>query len=258
MGARCQTFCGALRRRTVRQRSALSAQRVGTSSASASGSNWRHMLVNDYHRDISPPSRIYTALGPVGWQARTFQTNYTKPQEYHALPHLIAALYSGLELRNPASAAAIPMASYTRPPGPNGAMPPNYPQQLPAPPLSHNGNYPQSQALPSMAPSTNGGGPYGAAPSYSQPQPPYQHHQPPYQSQSPHQQQHHSQQRPPQSHQQQTYQPQQQPPPQAQLQRSQASPASTSPTQPQSQATAGEGVGKLEPISIVVNGRRYA
>lgn len=145
------------------------------------------------------------------------------------------------------------MASYTRPPGPNGTIPPNYPHQLPAPPLSHNGNYAQSQALPSMVPSTNGTDPYGAAPSYSQPQPPYQHHQPPYQSHSPH---HPSQQRPPPSHQQQAYQ--QQPPPMAQMQRSQASPASTSPTQPQSQAAAGEGVGKLEPVSIVVNGRRYA
>ncbi|ROW01621.1 hypothetical protein VSDG_02253 [Cytospora chrysosperma] len=149
------------------------------------------------------------------------------------------------------------MASYTRPPGPNGAIPPNYSHQLPAPPLSHNSSYPPPQSLPSMAPSTNGSGPYGATPSYSQPPQPYQHHQPPYQGQSPHQQQHQSQQRPPPSHQQQPYQ-QQQPPPQHQPPRSHASPASTSPTQPQSQATAGEGAGKLEPVSIVVNGRRYA
>ncbi|ROW18054.1 hypothetical protein VPNG_00333 [Cytospora leucostoma] len=148
------------------------------------------------------------------------------------------------------------MASYTRPPGPNGAVPPNYPHQLPAPPLSHSSNYPPPQPLPSMASSNNGNGPYGAAPNYSQPQQPYQHHQQPYQSQSPQQQQHQSQQRPPPPHQQQPYQ--QQPPSQHQQQLSMASPASTSSTQPQSRATAGEGVSKLDPVSIIVNGRKYA
>lgn len=135
------------------------------------------------------------------------------------------------------------MASYTSPRGPNGTIPAGYPHhQLPAPGHAHS-SYSSTQTLPSMAPSTNGHA--YAAPSYGQPQS-YQHHQSPYQTQ---------QGQPPQPHPQ-AYQ---QPPPPGPPQHSQPSPtAATQSQQPSSGGPVEGTVARLEPVSTVVNGRRYA
>lgn len=134
------------------------------------------------------------------------------------------------------------MASYSSPRGPNGTIPAAYSHQLPAPGHAHS-SYSSTQTLPSMASSTNGHA-YGAS-SYGQPQP-YQHHQSPYQNQQSQSSQPHPQ----------AYQ---QPPPPGAAQHSQPSPTATGQTHQGSSGGPAEGtVARLEPVSTVINGRRYA
>lgn len=134
------------------------------------------------------------------------------------------------------------MASYTTQRGSNGTVSPSYPHQLPAPGHSLT-SYASSQPLPSMAPTPNGSS-YGAQ-NYHQSQS-YQHTQPSYQSQQ-------NQQAPPPPHQQAYQQPSLPGPPQHAL------PSPTSNAQSQSSSGAAQSnVGKLEPVSTVVGGRRFS
>lgn len=134
------------------------------------------------------------------------------------------------------------MASYTTQRGPNGTVSPSYPHQLPAPGHSLT-SYASSQPLPSMAPSSNGSN-YGAQ-SYHQSQS-YQHSQPSYQTQQ-------GQQAPPPPHQQAYQQPPLPGPPQHAL----PSPTSSAHAQ-SSSGPAQSNVGKLDPVSTVVGGRRFS
>ncbi|KAJ4394589.1 hypothetical protein N0V93_003808 [Gnomoniopsis smithogilvyi] len=134
------------------------------------------------------------------------------------------------------------MASYTTQRGPNGTVSPSYPHHLPAPGHSLT-SYASSQPLPSMAPSSNGSS-YGAQ-NYHQSQS-YQHNQPSYQSQQnqqttgpPHQQAY------------------QQPPLPGPQQHGLPSPTSNAQSQ-SSSGPAQSNVGKLEPVSTVVGGRRFS
>lgn len=134
------------------------------------------------------------------------------------------------------------MASYTSQRGPNGgAIPPNYPHQLPAPGHAH-GSYSSSQNLPSMAPSTNPNGNGYGGQSYPGSQQQYQHHQPSYQSQQGHPPPH------PQAY--------QQPPPSGPSQHALPSPNSIAP--PQSSSGPSLAVSKLDAVSTVVGGRRFS
>lgn len=193
----------------------------------------RFLLLHKTSLEVT--SRSTFARGPLPLILRRYNGGSREP-----------ALAPRSILRNQApsilSNLAHAMASYTSQRGPNGTISPSYPHQLPAPGHAHS-SYSSSQALPSMAPSANGSS-YGAH-NYPQSQP-YQHSQPSYQSQQ-------SQPPPPPPHQQAYQQPPPPGPPQHAL------PSPTPNAQPQSSSgPAQTAVGKLEPVSTIVGGRRFS